>query len=381
MKNELPEIFDTFGEARRNGFLKMKELKDDGKKVVGIFCTYTPREIIFAAKAYPVSLCSTSDETIPEAEKRLPKNLCPLIKSSYGFAVTDKCPYMYFSDLVVGETTCDGKKKMYELLGEIKDVHVMQLPQNTQSNSLALWKDEIHKLVQSLEEKFQVTITEDDIRDAIKLCNEERDVVSQLYELGKLSPPPLSGTEMHAILNGTVFMFDKAEQNRNLLKMIDELKERADKQLSPIDPKAKRILLTGCPSGGLVEKLIKPIEAAGAVVVCLDNCVGIKSFHNKVDESKDPFDAIAERYLKIPCSVMSPNEARFEMTQALAKEYQVDGVIDAILQACHTYSIETDKMRSAMEQINVPYMAIETDYSSGDSGQVKTRIEAFIETL
>ncbi|MDR2934480.1 MAG: 2-hydroxyacyl-CoA dehydratase, partial [Candidatus Adiutrix sp.] len=109
-----PEIFESFADARRNGFLSMKALKEKGVGVVGTFCTFAPLEVFLAAGLAPVGLCSTSDETIAEAEKTLPRNLCPLIKASYGFAVTDKCPYMYFSDLVVGENTCDGKKKMYE---------------------------------------------------------------------------------------------------------------------------------------------------------------------------------------------------------------------------------------------------------------------------
>ena len=109
-------MFEEFADQRRNSFLAIKKLKDEGTPVVGVFCTYLPKEIANAMGAAVVGLCSVSDETIPDAEKDLPRNLCPLIKSSYGFAKTDKCPFFYFSDLVVGETTCDGKKKMYELL-------------------------------------------------------------------------------------------------------------------------------------------------------------------------------------------------------------------------------------------------------------------------
>jgi benzoyl-CoA reductase/2-hydroxyglutaryl-CoA dehydratase subunit BcrC/BadD/HgdB len=127
--HELPSQFDSFADARKQGFIDVKNLKDAGKKVAGVFCTYSPVELILAAGAVSVGLCAFSDETIPDAEKVLPKNLCPLVKSSYGFAVTEKCPYMFFADLIVGETTCDGKKKMYELLSEFKNVHVMQLPQ------------------------------------------------------------------------------------------------------------------------------------------------------------------------------------------------------------------------------------------------------------
>ena len=116
----LPENFETYPEARKNGFLRMKALKENGTKVVGLFCSFVPQELVYAAGMVPVGLCSFTDEPIPAAETRLPKNLCPLIKASYGFALTDTCPYFYFSDLVVGETTCDGEMKMFELLGEIK---------------------------------------------------------------------------------------------------------------------------------------------------------------------------------------------------------------------------------------------------------------------
>ena len=154
MKEEnikLPSNFDDFNETKKNGFLKMKELKESGKKVAGIFCTYTPQEIIYAGGLIPVSLCATTEDSIKYAERDLPKNLCPLIKSSYGFAVSDTCPYFYFSDIVIGETTCDGKKKMYELMGEFKDVHVMQLPQNnTDELSLKLWTNELYKLKRRL---------------------------------------------------------------------------------------------------------------------------------------------------------------------------------------------------------------------------------------
>ena len=113
LKKELPEIFEEFAEQRKNSFLAIKEVKEKEIPVVGVFCTYLPREIPNAMGAAVVGLCSVSDETIPDAEKDLPRNLCPLIKSSYGFAKTDKCPFFYFSDLVVGETTCDGKKNYF----------------------------------------------------------------------------------------------------------------------------------------------------------------------------------------------------------------------------------------------------------------------------
>ena len=186
--NNLPEKFQDFSEARRNAFATIKNLKDDGRKIVGIFCAFTPSEVIMAAGAVPVGLCGVSEEPIPDAEKHLPRNLCPLIKSSYGFAITDKCPFFYFSDLIVGETTCDGKKKMYEHLGETKKTYIMQLPQTyKQEDSFKMWRNEIVRLKDMLEEHYGVEITEENLKEAIKLKNRERVALRKFYELGNQS--------------------------------------------------------------------------------------------------------------------------------------------------------------------------------------------------
>ena len=379
--NNLPEIFETFTDSRKKGFLAMKEEKDKGRKVVGTFCTYTPKEVIYAADAMSVSLCSTNEETIPEAEKYLPKNLCPLVKSSYGFAVTDKCPYMYFSDIIIGETTCDGKKKMYELLGEIKDMHVMQLPYVKNEYSLALWKNEIEKLIKVLENKFNIKITDDKLKNAVRLCNEERRAIKELFDLGKLNPSPIKGSDMHEALHSSNFKFDRKLYIEEIKKLTENIKEKYSNGEIPFSKGMPRILITGCPTGGLVDKIIKQIEEAGASVVCFENCVGTKNFENLVDENKDPIEAIAERYIDIPCSVMSPNDKRMETIKQYIEEYAIDGVVDVTLSACHTYAVETEKVRKAVESTGKSYLSIETNYSNSDAGQLRTRLEAFVEML
>jgi benzoyl-CoA reductase/2-hydroxyglutaryl-CoA dehydratase subunit BcrC/BadD/HgdB len=383
MMNDLPNIFDDFSEARRDSFIKVKEYKDSGENIVGIFCTFTPVEVVYAAGAYPISLCGMSDETIPDAEKDLPKNLCPLIKSSYGFALTQKCPFTYFSDLIIGETTCDGKKKMYEYLNQIKPMHVMQLPQATdREHALSVWQSEIILLKERLEKEFNVEITDDDLRKAIKKCNEERRVLKELYSLGKMCPPPITGSEIHTVLHGASFTFDKEEQNKKVMSMVEELKKDYESGVRKVKEDAPRILITGCPFGGVANKIIPLIEENGAVVVCYENCSGIKEKIRLVDETKDPIEALAEKYLNVGCSVMAPNDNRIELMSELIDEYKVDGVIDVILQACHTYNVETRRIKDFVtEEKDIPYMNIETDYSQADEGQLKTRIAAFIEML
>ena len=378
---ELPDVFEEFAEQRQKSFLAIKELKDRGVPVVGTFCTYFPVEIAMAMGAATVSLCSTSDETIPAAEKDLPKNLCPLIKSSYGFAATKKCPFFYFSDLVVGETTCDGKKKMYEYLGQFKDVFTMELPNRQTKDGLTLWKNEIIRFKEYLEQKFHVAITEEQIRNAVKIQNEGRVALKRLYELMRLDPAPMTGQALFSVLYGSTFKPDRSKIPGEVNAIADRVeKEYAEGKMLEKKP---RILVTGCPIGGATEKVIKAIEDNGGVVVTFENCGGAKSVDRLVEEdAEDIYETIAKRYLSIGCSVMTPNPNRIELLGRLIDEYQVDGVVEMILQACHTYNVESLGIRRFVnDEKHKPYISVETDYSQADIGQLNTRIAAFIEML
>lgn len=382
VKKNLPEIFEEFSEARRNGFIAAKTFKEQNKPMVGTFCTFMPQELPLAMGAATVSLCATSDETVGEAEKDLPRNLCPLIKSSYGFGKTDKCPYFYFSDLVVGETTCDGKKKMFELMGEYKPVHVMQLPNNpTTKEAHEMWKAEIIRLKESLEDQFKTTISEEDIKKAINLKNRERQTLKDFYSLGKLNPPAISGGDILKVLYGSTFKFDREETIKEVSALTQKVMQEyeAGKKLE----QKPRILITGCPIGGVTEKVVKAIEDNGATVVFYENCMGAKAVEDNVDESNpDVYEALAEKYLKIGCSCMSPNDNRFKLLDRAIDEYQVDAVVDVILQACHTYAVETMNVkRFVNDNKDKPYISVETDYSTSDIGQLNTRMAAFIEML
>lgn len=378
---DLPEVFEEFAEQRKNSFLAVKQLKDKGIPVIGAYCTYFPKEIAMAMGAATVGLCSTSDETIPDAEKDLPKNLCPLIKSSYGFAKTDKCPFFYFSDVVVGETTCDGKKKMYEYMAEFKDVFVMELPNSQSATSLQLWKSEIVRFKEYLEEKFGVAITEEKIAEAIKEENEVRKSLKNLYEVMKHEPAPIKGHDLFKVLYGSGFKFDRKAIPSEVNALTEKIeKEYAEGKMLESRP---RILVTGCPIGGATEKIITAIEENGGVVVAYENCSGAKSIDKLVDEENpDVYQALAERYLAIGCSVMTPNPNRLELLERLIDEYQVDGVVEMTLQACHTYNVETLAIRKFVnEKMGLPYINVETDYSQADVGQLNTRIAAFLEML
>ena len=380
---ELPKNFDDFVDARKAGFLKVKEYVENGGPVVGMFCSYTPLELFDAAGVACVGLCGTSNEPIADAEKVLPKNLCPLIKSSYGFAYTEKCPYTYFCDFIVGETTCDGKKKMFELLNDIKETYVLHLPQSQQRPyAKEIWYQEVKLLKEKLEEKYGIEITDEKLREAAKKRNALRKKQMELYSLQGANPPAMKATEVMATLAQGVFNFGVDAQYASYSAKVDAAKAAYEAGERPVPASAKRILLTGCPSTGVIQKVGATIENNGGVIVCLDDCGGERTQKMLVDENADDIlRAISDRYLEIHCSVMTTNEGRMENTKAMCEKYSVDGVVEMVLQACHTFNVEANYMQKMCEDAGIPYMKLETDYSTTDSGQIETRLAAFIEML
>lgn len=382
----LPERFEEFADARRQGFMRIKELKDRGGRLCGTFCQFAPSEMIDAAGLYRVGLCGQSAEPIPAAEAELPANLCPLIKSSYGFALTETCPYAYFSDLIVGETTCDGKKKMYEMLGELKDVHIIHLPNNPDpERSLEFWIMELRHFKEVLEEKFDITITDEMLRESIKWGNKERIQMARLYELGRYDPPAITGLQMRSVMEGVQYIFDRKERYEKVQEVLDKCEEDWKNGNGPIlkGSKRPRILVSGGPSGGVFEKTIKVIEELGGVIVCYEGCSGIVSRRRLIEQSdtKDPIECIAEKYLEVPCAVMSPNQRRLDQVALTIDEWKIDGVVGIILHSCNPFGIESTNIKKIANQCGKPYLHLETDYGQGDEGQLRTRIEAFLEML
>lgn len=386
MPVSLPEHFEDFAEARREGFLKVKELKDQGKNICGAFCQYTPAEIIRAAGLYQVGLCGRSAAPLKTAETRLPANLCPLIKASYGHALEESCPYAFFSDIVVGETTCDGKKKMYELLGELKPMQVIHLPNVPDyERSLDMWISEIRTFKEGLEEKFDIAITDDMLNESIEWCNKERIQAARIYELGKYDPPAISGVRMNDIMDGEQYIFDKEEKYNKINDILDQCEKNWHEGVYPYepDPYRPRLIVSGGGYGGSKYKTVNVIEELGGAIVCYEGCGGISSRRRLVDEdrSRDPLVRIAEKYLEVPCAVVSPNTRRMKQVADTIDEWKADGYVSITLHSCNPFAIETENIRRVCESKGIPLLHIETDFYPNDEGQIRTRIEAFLEMI
>lgn len=357
--------------------------KAAGKKVVGAYCAYAPKELVMAAGAMAFGLCATKEEAIPDGEKALPRSFCPLIKSSYGMAATDKCPFFLHADLIIGETTCDGKKKMFELMAEFKKLHVMRLPNGYEGKSEHdYWLGEVEKLKQVLETELNAAITDEALREAITTMNEERRLMQKLAQCMQHDPVPMSGQDMLKLLWGRNFVLDPADFIQQLREIVADTEERAAAGEGAFPKGAKRIIITGVPTGVGADKVSRIIEECGAVVVYMDNCSGMKPYMELVDETQPPLAAIAAKYLKIPCSCMSPNPIRMEQYETLIKDYRADGVVDITWQGCHTYNGESRVLQRHLQQLgSVPFLQIETDYSQSDVEQIRTRIQAFLEMM
>lgn len=357
-------------------------LTAEGRKIVGLYCAFTPKEVVAAAGGIPVSLCAGSEDPFPVAEKHLPANLCPLIKSSYGHAVADTCPYFHMTDFLLADATCDGKKKMFELLPRIKPLHLLLLPQSAEApENFSAWETEIQKAVGFLEKMTGNAVTDDNLAREIRIYNRLRHTVESVFSLNTGDIPLAYGSEINHITSMAGFECDLEFRMAEMESAKVRILERAmNPEFIGQMEKRPRILLTGCPTTN--KKVLFLIEQAGGCVVAMETCGGLKSVGTKVDETLSPVKALAKKYLSIACACMSPNTRRLDLIGQLIHDFQADGVIDLTWNACHTYNVEAFSVREAVQdRFDTPYLQILTDYSENDMGQLETRIQAFLEML
>lgn len=357
--------------------------REKGRHVVGIYCGYAPMEVIRAAGLVPAVLCAFADKTIAAGEEVLPANLCPLIKSSYGFIRTDTCPFYAISEAVIAETTCDGKKKMFEFITDIKPTHVMDLPQlPDQKEAQDNWNNMIKKLGGFLENTFDCKITDAAVEQEIKNTNLKNKLLNQIFEFAALTPSPISWQEVYDLT-----YFGQVATTKDMMPVLEAalttLKQRVTDGVYHGKKESPRVLVTGCPVGGDATKVFKVIEEAGGVIVYLDACTGMKAYAGHIEENtQDPYRSVSRRYLDVPCSCMTPNTRRLTELDKIIEKYKPDVVIDVVLHACHSYNVESHKVKAHIEgKQKMPFLKIETDYSQGDVEQLRTRVEAILETV
>ena len=349
----------------------------EGKPVVGIMCEFTPRELILAAGATPVCLCGGSQKTAEAAEAVLPAGVCPLIKSTFGYHLEKSNPFIEMASLIVAETTCDAKKKMFELLAKDRPVYVLELPQKPDDpDAMEHWKQELRKLRRELQLRFDTLITDEKLRAAIELMNRERRLRRKLAALMKRERPPLTGRQLLDLKSSISAIPEDLAAYETIFDQLDNAPPAA-KTAAPV-----RVMLTGVPVVQGAERVVDLIEDNGGLVVAMENCTGLKPIYEDVRTDIDPMDALAEKYFHLPCSVMTPNTRRQELLAELARDYAPQCVIELVWQGCLTYDVESAIVKQVVEeQLGLPYLRIVTDYAPADSSRIAVRIEALFETV
>jgi len=368
--------------------LRIKELlneKKAGRKIIGSFCVFVPEEIVQAADATLVGLCTGADFATEEVEKLLPRNTCSLIKSAFGFKIGKVCPYIESADMIVGENTCDGKKKSYEVLNEmVPNLYVMDIPQMKSNEGRNLLKTEYLRFMKEIEKLTGITIDAARLRKGIRIVNDKRKAIHRLSSLRKADPSPISGLD--ALLANQIFFYDDpARFTDSVNKICNEMEKRIKNNEGVFPKGTPRILLSGCPMALPNWKLPWLIETSGAVIVGEESCVGERGTRNLTDDSRDTMEelieAIVDRYFKVDCAIFTPNPDRIGHIEEMFNTYKADGVIHYTLQFCQPYLIEAMAVERALEAKDIPTIRIETDYSMEDVEQLRTRVEAFIEQL
>ncbi|MHC4661317.1 MAG: double-cubane-cluster-containing anaerobic reductase [Planctomycetota bacterium] len=368
--------------------LRIREImdaKEQGRKVIGSFCVFVPEELILAVDGVSIGLCAGADFATEEVDKILPRNTCALIKSAFGFKLGKVCPYVEAADLVVGENTCDGKKKSYELYSQlVPDFFAMDMPQVKSQEGKVLLRAEYKRFAEKLEQLSGKKITVENLKKGIATANAKRSVIHRLASLRKADPAPVSGLD--SLLANQVFFYDNPERfTESVAKICDEVEDRVGKRAGVFDKGTPRIVISGCPMAVPNWKVPWIIETSGAVIVGEESCIGERGARNLTGEKGDSVDSlidnIVDRYFEIDCAIFTPNTTRLEHIKEIVKNTNADGVIHYCLNFCQPYQMESDVTVKELEKAGIPAFNLDTDYSMEDVDQLKVRVEAFIERL
>jgi benzoyl-CoA reductase/2-hydroxyglutaryl-CoA dehydratase subunit BcrC/BadD/HgdB len=369
--------------------LRIKELRDAqaaGRIVVGAFCVFVPEELVLAVDGVCVGLCAGADFGTEQAERYLPRTTCALIKSFFGFSLEKVCPYLESCDLVVGENTCDGKKKAYETFKDMvpREFMALDMPNTKSEAGRAVLKKSYLYLTAQLERLSERTVTAASLRAGIETANAKRLAMHRLAKLRHADPAPVSGLDA-LLANQVSFYDDPGRFTSSVNALCDELEERIAKKRGAAPAGTPRIVVSGCPMAVPNWKLPAIVEGAGAVIVGEESCIGERGTQTLVTPEGDTVDALidrlVDRYLTVDCAVFTPNPTRSEHALRIAREAKADGVIHYGLEFCTPYQMEAPGLERRLEESGVPVLRVDTDYSAEDAGQLRTRVEAFIERI
>ena len=369
---------DGFHASHASRVAEIRDHRKKGGKSIGTFCIYVPDEIALAAGVVPIPLCGGTNWSVSHADRMFPRDICPIVRSTFGMAFAGTCPFETLKDLAVGETTCDAKKKAWDLMG----FEALEVPQKKKPFDRELWRQEVRGFKDMVESLAGVTITREKLGEAIALCDRRRELLQEINALRALDEPPISGLD--ALLVSQVAL---SQDIRRFIEgaesLLDELRDRVRGGIGAYERPGMRIVLAGSPSPLGNAKVHWIVESSGMRIVADESCTGMRYFRDLVGPVSGDLDvmiaAIADRYLQIDCACFSPNRERMENVRAAVERYRAQGVVHNVLQFCHGFDIEAKALDRMLSRDGIPSIKIVTDYSEEDVERIRVRLEAFRE--
>ncbi len=381
------EISDLFGKRQE----EIQAEKEKGKKVIGYMCLFAPTELILAADAIPVRVNSGWYDTSKLGDRVVPVEVCPVIRSTIGAKMIELSPFLEQSDALISVLTCDGMTKLGEILSDYKTIWGMNVPRIKDSTqSLRFWNDEIKQMKTRIEQFSGNKITRKKLKEAIEMSHRATKAFRRLQELRKGAPVIMGRDAM--LVNQTFMWDDKKRWTEKTEALCDELEKRAQRKDWVCAPDTPRVMITGTPmfwpDNWKLPSLVEESNPQG-IIVADEQCSGERILNDPVGVDEwsmdDMLNAIGERYLMAstcPCFTSKDgNEDRINWLLNKVKEWNVQGVIYYVVRGCMLYAMEYTRVKKALDKINIPVYYLDTEYTREDVGQMKTRIEAFLEML
>jgi benzoyl-CoA reductase/2-hydroxyglutaryl-CoA dehydratase subunit BcrC/BadD/HgdB len=380
-------IADLFGQRQK----EIAAEKEKGKKVIGYMCLFAPTELITAADAIPVRVNSGWYDTSKLGDRVVPVEVCPVIRSTIGAKMIELSPFMEQSDALISVLTCDGMTKLSEILSDTKTVWGMNVPRIKDSTqSLRFWNDEIKHMKTQIETFTGNKISRQKLKESIEISHRATKAFRRLQELRKGNPVIMGRDAM--LVNQAYSWDDKKRWTEKTEALCNELDKRVQNKDWVCSPDTPRVMVTGTPmfwpDNWKLPTLVEEGNPPG-IIVADEQCSGERILNDPIgiDEwsMDDMLNGISDRYLMAstcPCFTSKDgNEDRVNWLLNKVKEWRIQGVIYYVVRGCMLYAMEYTRVKKALDKINVPVYYLDTEYTREDVGQMKTRVEAFLEML
>ncbi len=367
---------------------RVRELKAAGKKIIGYPCAYVPLEMLTALDLVPYRIYGDIREPVTEADRALPTSFCPFIRSCLDLALKGKDDFL---DGLVTAHSCDPQHRtahVWESCVNYSYTHFIDMPGTIRADSLEYFKGQLEDFKKTLEAFTGKKMSAEKLKSAITSHNRQRALVRELYELTKPVPPLVSGTEILQAIKALMSL-PVAEGNDLLMQVISEVKNRKD---GPSEKQARLLIW----SSTMDDTDIMQIFEAGANVVMDDSCGGYRPFRADVKPTGDLTAGLANYYMKeITCArtfiqaklgettkdYARDLKSRFGYLNNIVRDWKINGAILLLVRYCDPFAFEMPALKDYLEEIGIPSTYIEYDYSIGALAPLKTRVEAFLETM